>query len=526
MASATTMELTDGGSPEAPDGVTPISNLVRVNLSGVKLQKPATISFPRPTGTGEDPLVVMWEDGQGGWMALPTRSSSTRVSAQTVHFSGGFLARIDVQAWASSRLEDLKNYITGRSDVDQPTCGDEGAARAGGVKLLSDGGDSVKWCYGVEDGHTVVKVANNRRTFTSVTYPKAWKVKNGASISISADTLARALGTWAAEAVSRGKAARVVDGGDTLTLVLPDGASGRVTAESDFTAWSVSAIAFGLEIASGVRSAFGVEAGDSFGRFMSVVTGGGPDFESYTAALKTCTKAIGELVKSNADAAEAASDVLKLMWKCVPSLAAADLKATGWTMFGAGIFLQMLVGAVAAILTAVNLLVTGIREIWDEVASFGGKSDAIYDIVIRQPLPPLTVGLPWGPYQSGYGETRPSVVFNGGDPTGLVTGITWDSWGGDVATGSGYSDFVPDGYAVAEGHQAKVRIYAWDPGPCADQQAYRLVDWYFPDEPGSWAKPDLGDSYDALNTDRYYDLCVPEWRDYLDTFTKSQEFAP
>lgn len=513
---SSTDELTN-----VPAGATPRSALYSVVLGGAELSKPATITFPKPRGA--DPLVVLWQDGRGGWEPLPTRVAGDRVTAQTTHFSGGFLASIDIKKWSEDRARDLGQYISGRSGVAQPMCGDEAAARTGGVKVSSDGGDSVKWCFGVQDGERVLKIANNRRTFTTVTYPKAWKVKDGSSVTISTDTLVRALGTWAAEVYPGNRAARVIDGGDTLTLVVPAKGGGAVEAQDDVLTWALSGIVFGLDVASGVKGAFGLEAGDVAGRFLSVLTAGGPDFESYTTALKTCTKAMTSLVDSNLDGAKLAQETLKFAFKCVPSIASVDLKATGMNFFGAGIVLQGVVGAISLILTAANLLVTAVRQIWDDVASFAGKSDNVYDIVIRTPQPELTLGVPWGPYQTGYGQVRPHEIFNGGDPSGGVSDITWTSWGGSIAVGTGTAEWVPDGAAVAAGYDEKAVVYAWDPGPCAGQLRYRMINWYFPGEPTD-EKPDFSRTLAdvAASEKYYYDYCDPNWRDYMDTFTPAK----
>jgi len=55
-----------------------------------------------------------------------------------------------------------------------------------------------------------------------------------------------------------------------------------------------------------------------------------------------------------------------------------------------------------------------------------------------KPAPRL--GRKWGPSQSGYGQVRPSKVFNGGDPTGLVERIHWSGWGRSRATGRGRAE--------------------------------------------------------------------------------------
>jgi hypothetical protein len=67
---------------------------------------------------------------------------------------------------------------------------------------------------------------------------------------------------------------------------------------------------------------------------------------------------------------------------------------------------------------------------------------------------------------TGFGQARPAKIFNGGDPTGLVTKITWHSWGGPQATGSGTSEYVGPGRSVATGTAQPVTIVAFKLGTC------------------------------------------------------------
>jgi len=85
---------------------------------------------------------------------------------------------------------------------------------------------------------------------------------------------------------------------------------------------------------------------------------------------------------------------------------------------------------------------------------------------------------------SGFGQARPDTVFNGGDPTGSVTTITWTSWGGPTATGTGTSDYVAPGQTVAGGSQESVTIVAFDLGTCGGKSMYQAVEWYFPQHGG------------------------------------------
>jgi hypothetical protein len=50
---------------------------------------------------------------------------------------------------------------------------------------------------------------------------------------------------------------------------------------------------------------------------------------------------------------------------------------------------------------------------------------------------------------AGFGQVKPARIFNGGGPTGLLTHITWKSWGGADAVGTGKSDYVGLGQSVA-----------------------------------------------------------------------------
>lgn len=81
---------------------------------------------------------------------------------------------------------------------------------------------------------------------------------------------------------------------------------------------------------------------------------------------------------------------------------------------------------------------------------------------------------------SGWGEVKPPTIFNGGDPTGLVSHIRWTSWGGPEAVGTGVSDWVGPGESVATGTQQPVTIVGFNRGPCGGVVMYRAVEWYFP----------------------------------------------
>ncbi|MFT3715645.1 MAG: hypothetical protein QM774_06780 [Gordonia sp. (in: high G+C Gram-positive bacteria)] len=78
----------------------------------------------------------------------------------------------------------------------------------------------------------------------------------------------------------------------------------------------------------------------------------------------------------------------------------------------------------------------------------------------------------------GYGTERPQEVYAGGDPSSRITGITWSSWGGDRAEGTGAGTYQTAGKPSEQGVPAT--IVASDPGECAGKRAYTKVTYYFP----------------------------------------------
>jgi hypothetical protein len=96
---------------------------------------------------------------------------------------------------------------------------------------------------------------------------------------------------------------------------------------------------------------------------------------------------------------------------------------------------------------------------------------------------------------AGFGKVRPTRIFNGGDPTGLVTGISWKSWGSGLAIGEGTSVWVGPRQSVAQGRPAAVTVVAFRLGMCHGKLAYRAVEWYFPQH------------RQAFNPNRYENIC-------------------
>jgi len=97
---------------------------------------------------------------------------------------------------------------------------------------------------------------------------------------------------------------------------------------------------------------------------------------------------------------------------------------------------------------------------------------------------------------TGFGQVKPAKIFNGGDPTGLVTHVVWTSWGGGRAVATGISDYVGPGQSVAAGTEERATVVAFDLGSCDGKLMYQAVEWYFPQH---------GQAFDA---GQYENICT------------------
>jgi hypothetical protein len=73
----------------------------------------------------------------------------------------------------------------------------------------------------------------------------------------------------------------------------------------------------------------------------------------------------------------------------------------------------------------------------------------------------------------GFGKTKPSEVYFGGDPTGMFRHLTWSDWGYASATGSGSGYYDPPNASTAGSVPAHVVLLATSLGVCHGKLAYR-----------------------------------------------------
>lgn len=100
----------------------------------------------------------------------------------------------------------------------------------------------------------------------------------------------------------------------------------------------------------------------------------------------------------------------------------------------------------------------------------------------------------------GYGSVRPSSLSNGGDPTGIVTNLSWQSWGGSQAVGTGMGYYDPPNVPVDQATKEEATVVAFNLGTCSGVYMYQAIEWYFPESGGSF------------NPASYLDVC--SWTDH------------
>jgi hypothetical protein len=84
---------------------------------------------------------------------------------------------------------------------------------------------------------------------------------------------------------------------------------------------------------------------------------------------------------------------------------------------------------------------------------------------------------------AGFGSVKPRTVDLGGDPTGVVSSITWQHWGTAQAVGVGRG-WCP-GQSVASGHACRASLHLSRLGTCHGRRAYINLGFFF--KPGrSW----------------------------------------
>jgi hypothetical protein len=78
---------------------------------------------------------------------------------------------------------------------------------------------------------------------------------------------------------------------------------------------------------------------------------------------------------------------------------------------------------------------------------------------------------------------------------GIVTNVSWRSWGGAEAIGSGIAYYDPPNVPVDRATKEQATVVAFNRGTCSGKYTYQTIEWYFPQSGGSF------------NPNVYLDVC-------------------
>jgi hypothetical protein len=423
------------------------------------LPGPQTVRLPltRRVPPGWAIVVATAETSQGPWTYLPATLSPDRRTAifTTAHHSLFTVIGEDVSSllglFKTDFLDGLSSGAT--ASAAQPSCAGQAAAREG-YTVQSSAGPTIYWCFGTDSsGQRILRLVNDRLYPLEIQHPGLAMAEQSA-----------------------------IDYGSLASL-------------SHLLSGQLSILAPGGQIGYRVGLAPGQEAGaqtaaDGFGQGLFALQTG------INALLAILTRfGAGGASKGITAMNDALGDAA-----CADALPAGNPGAILASCLSAKDMIDDFgpVGLLLAPLAAAG----GLADFF--ASEFQGLHDILtqddqYTIVVQRQAAVPVLGRRAGDFDynsQGFGEVRPATVFNGGDPTGLVMHITWSSWGGNTAIGTGTSDYVGPNQTVAGGTEETVTIVAFDLGTCGGTLMYQAVEWYFPQH---------GQNF---NPSQYEDICT------------------
>lgn len=390
---AGTLRATPGTAPRTVPGAAELGPAVSAELAGTELTGPGEVTFEVPKHWAQRELipVAAWQQPDGSWRWIPTevRQQGRLAVARTPHFSDGVLAGIDPGSFARDALGSIGRWVTGRAGAPPPTCAEEEAVRED-VEVVSDSGDSVKWCLGREADRTVVKVTNNRLLYAQVSYPDEWENLTGPRVGVSLDRLLEPIATGIEQLAyqSAGRTVSLLRPGESMTIAVPDGATDRITVKGTPAAFFLQTLKTASEMMSTMRGFAGLPRGSaSFDQMFALLGEGKGDNAAWAGAAYSCLESFTEQFTD--DMTEPVTGPAQLQKvtafavECGAELGQADIVASGPLAWVTSAALATVIGVYSVASTLLTQLVGAGREIFDGVRSLTSDvDDAAYDVLV------------------------------------------------------------------------------------------------------------------------------------------------
>ncbi len=454
----------------APAGMSFLGSVYDLKLDGAVLHGSATLKLRASARTQGGPAVALlgyFDPSAHGWSVMEGSYDppSGVLTAALPHFSTYALLGFDTTAFTNGATSALRGFIDVSDQAAQPQCPNSAAAQSGGVGVISDSGDIVKWCAdGDSAGGVTLRIANNRHYAIETDYPAAWRLHRLGDPGAVTDQILNSV-AHAITSTPKGTSAVIVPGGATIELAVPAGSEGMATTTPSPPAYLVDALLYGA---------------DTLAMTFSKIPGGPKADPSKTARAvalvfesKDCVTSFDALVHSDVSSAHAVGELFGQDVRLAVGCLGRQWEIAYGLKGAVGAFV---VGLAVWLVDGVKLVVDGLQAAIDSAIYWRTYRIKVRTAPAQNPL----LGTVWGPYQEGYGQSRPGTIFNGGDPTGLVADVRWTSWGGPQAEGDGTSDYVGPGQTVAGGTQETTHVVAFNLGMCQGKLMYQAIEWYYP----------------------------------------------
>lgn len=520
----------DDQVPPPYTGTTQIGPVIDITTSGPivggRVVLPLDVGEVGPSGR-RDFFIGLYSEPLRIWIPLPTDWDGTSASAIAPHFSrfGKFSYDIpvvsdvdDAVAWAGDKAGGfahdtyggVKNFAGGIADgvsslgeggeLKAPDCG-----RPQGGWTVRSSASEVTGCV-VDDEGLRLRIGNTYRVPFSLAGPP------GTSIGLTSSDYQLGLIDAMMRVLNGGAGLAYVAPRGTTSIGIPpsqvgEGSKFSVSVAPDHLGTAVHVIASVLSFLPGKKK-LTEEIDDQLMVTMWEVRGSTTSISQLLVEWRTrVTRDVGssdelEALKRYFDAVTCAFESLQ------GGVASADQRDAGET---AEEIVDVAKECAGRALEAAD---SAMKEVWkffkgtlDTIQALRQTADAIklglthfggeVEMTVERAAP-ITLGVPWRGRAQGFGEVQPNYIDLGGaSSTGVVSDVTWSSWGEPTAEGTGEAAYVPPDASNSEAVRERATVIAFDPGICQGERVYQRLTWFFPQH-GEYFDPDV--AFDACET--------------------------
>jgi hypothetical protein len=233
----------------APAGMALAGPVYRLNVAGTRLAGQVRLTVPVPAGSGPNAALLVFYNGvTRRWQPVPAHydAASRTLTATTPHLSLWSVLRIDANAVLSAAGSLLKGFLGIADTTAQPSCPGQTGLAAAGVSVVSDKGNLVKWCAGVNGAQPLLRVADNRHYAMETDYPASWQVQRLGEPGSLEDQIVTDVTQFLSPSAAGGSSV-IIPGGDTVQFTLPPGASGEAQTRPSGEGYLIDALLYAVD---------------------------------------------------------------------------------------------------------------------------------------------------------------------------------------------------------------------------------------------------------------------------------------